>query len=166
MIKGYLRILVLKALHERSQSGYSLMQHIAQASGRKPSPGTMYPLLKDLKEKGFISFKEEGRSKIYSLTKKGQRSMSKLVQQKESMMLRKIELFKTLEDFMDKEELKPIIDWHTSIHCEGEPLLKSMEAWSKLRATVLETLRKPADKKIAKMTQLLKDVEKKIKKLK
>ena len=41
----------------------------------KPSPRTIYPALKNLKEVNLITEKKEGKSIIYSLTKEGKKSL-------------------------------------------------------------------------------------------
>ncbi len=43
--------------------------------GSKPSPGTIYPALKCLKEQGLISEKKEGKTITYSLTTDGKRTL-------------------------------------------------------------------------------------------
>jgi DNA-binding PadR family transcriptional regulator len=45
---------------------------ICERKGSKPSPGTIYPALKELKEKGLIS---ADKDKFYSLTKKGEKEL-------------------------------------------------------------------------------------------
>jgi DNA-binding PadR family transcriptional regulator len=55
-------------------SGYALVKTIEERTGWKPSYGSMYPALETLHQKGEVHISEEGRSKIYSLTKKGKQS--------------------------------------------------------------------------------------------
>lgn len=71
MLRGFLRILILKALGEGPKSGYSLMKIIQESTGIKPSPGSVYPLLENLKQEGIVNAKGVGRSKEYKLTPKG-----------------------------------------------------------------------------------------------
>ncbi len=49
-------------------NGAELAEELKKRRGSKPSPGTLYPALKELKEKGLIS---ADKNKTYSLTKKG-----------------------------------------------------------------------------------------------
>ena len=53
--RGLLRFLVLKFLVERPMSGAEIVGKIARETGGKwkPSPGSIYPLLATLQEKGF-----------------------------------------------------------------------------------------------------------------
>lgn len=45
---------------------------LEKRKGHRPSPGTIYPVLKDLKDKGLL-MTDEG--KCYSLTKKGKKEL-------------------------------------------------------------------------------------------
>ena len=71
MLRGFLKIVVLKALAEGPKSGYSLMKHIEEKVGSKPSPGSMYPLLDSLKTEGLVEAKGVGRATEYKLTVDG-----------------------------------------------------------------------------------------------
>ncbi|MGC9385283.1 MAG: PadR family transcriptional regulator, partial [Kosmotogaceae bacterium] len=58
MIRGHLKVMVLKGLSEKRMTGYSLMKYIDEKIGVKPSPGSMYPLLKDLEKEDLIRSKK------------------------------------------------------------------------------------------------------------
>ena len=75
MLRGFLKIVVLKALAKDSKSGYSLMKFVEERIGSKPSPGSMYPLLDNLKKEGLVNVKGVGRSKEYSLTVDGKHKL-------------------------------------------------------------------------------------------
>ena len=75
MIRGFLKIVVLKALAEGPKSGYSLMKFVEEKTGSKPSPGSMYPLLDVLKNEGLVSVKSVGRSNEFSLTAEGRQKL-------------------------------------------------------------------------------------------
>ena len=67
-MKGFLTLLILWMLSKRSMAGSELADELARRKGTKPSPGTIYPALKELKAKGLIT---ADKQKVYSLTKKG-----------------------------------------------------------------------------------------------
>ena len=57
-------------------SGEQIREEIKRRKGTKPSPGTIYPVLKALSESGFIQeVKDGGKEKKYKLTRKGQREL-------------------------------------------------------------------------------------------
>ena len=66
MIRGHLKIFVLKLLNEESKSGYKLMDEIEEILGKRPSSGSMYPLLENLTSENFVVSKKEGKTKSYN----------------------------------------------------------------------------------------------------
>lgn len=75
MVTGHLRPLVLLTLAKNERSGYQLMQHLAAELGHKPSPGSIYPLLKQLRTEGLVRIRTVGKAKEYSLTPNGQQAV-------------------------------------------------------------------------------------------
>jgi formylmethanofuran dehydrogenase subunit E len=75
MLRGFLKIIVLKALGESPKSGYSLMKYIEERVGSKPSPGSIYPLLDNLRKEGLVASKIVGRMTEYSLTVEGKHKL-------------------------------------------------------------------------------------------
>ena len=71
-MKGYLSYMVLWILSKESMRGSEITLELEKRRGTKPSPGTIYPVLKELKEKKLIKANKE---KSYSLTKKGRREL-------------------------------------------------------------------------------------------
>lgn len=70
--KGYIRLLLLYyASKDGDKSGYSLMRDIGKFTGKIPSTGTVYPILNDLEDKGFITTK-------YGITKEGKKHLATL----------------------------------------------------------------------------------------
>jgi PadR family transcriptional regulator, regulatory protein PadR len=77
-MRGMLGFLILFLLSKEPMHGQALADEIAKRKGEKPSPGTIYPALKNLREAGFIKEEGEGEDKnkdgkviIYSLTPRG-----------------------------------------------------------------------------------------------
>ncbi|MDQ6668084.1 MAG: PadR family transcriptional regulator, partial [Thermoproteota archaeon] len=67
-MRGMLGFLILFLLSNKSMYGQELADEIAKRKGGKPSPGTIYPALKSLREMGFINSEEkEGKTIVYSL---------------------------------------------------------------------------------------------------
>lgn len=71
-MKGYLSYLILWIISKKNMKGSEIAKELEKRRGSKPSPGTIYPALKDLKKKRLIINDE---SKIYSLTKKGENEL-------------------------------------------------------------------------------------------
>ncbi len=67
-MKGFLSFLVLWIISEGDMKGSEITKELEKRRGSKPSPGTVYPVLKELRDKKLIKPDE---NKAYSLTEKG-----------------------------------------------------------------------------------------------
>ena len=75
-MKGFLSFIVLKLISKKNMSGEEIREELKERKGSKPSPGTIYPVLKSLNKSGFIEeVKSSGKTKKYKLTKKGQKEI-------------------------------------------------------------------------------------------
>jgi DNA-binding PadR family transcriptional regulator len=90
--KGFLRYRVLKLLSEKPMSGSEIMSEIErETEGRwRPSPGSIYPLLSWLQDKGYIKEAdgEEAGVKRYSLTETGKAFLTEHDQRRNEMRKR------------------------------------------------------------------------------
>lgn len=57
--------------------GQALAEELGKRKGSKPSPGTIYPALNDLKKRGLIKGEKRGKVIVYSLTDKGRKGIKK-----------------------------------------------------------------------------------------
>lgn len=71
--RGFLRFQILYLLNKKKLCGDDLADIIGKKKFGKLTPGTIYPALKYLRSNKLVSFKQDGRKKIYKLTKKGER---------------------------------------------------------------------------------------------
>jgi len=73
--KGDLKMFVLHALEQRPMHGYELMKHLGEQHGGvyKPSAGAIYPTLRRLRNRGFVSAREIDGRKTYTITRAGKR---------------------------------------------------------------------------------------------
>jgi DNA-binding PadR family transcriptional regulator len=74
-MRGMLSFLILFLLSKKPMHGQELANELWKRKGEKPSPGTIYPALKALKEAGLIKEKKSGKTITYSLTEEGERVM-------------------------------------------------------------------------------------------
>jgi len=70
-MKGFLSFIVLWLLSKDKMTGAEIALELEKRKGSKPSPGTIYPVLKYLKDKDLITDKE----RRYSLTSKGRKEL-------------------------------------------------------------------------------------------
>jgi len=74
-MRGMLSFLLLFLLSKKSMSGNELSIELEKRRGEKPSPGTIYPALKQLRESKLILEDKEGKTIRYSLTEKGKKGL-------------------------------------------------------------------------------------------
>ncbi|MDQ3837824.1 MAG: PadR family transcriptional regulator [Thermoproteota archaeon] len=75
-MRGMLGFLILFLLSKRPMNGQEIADEIANRKGERPSPGTIYPALKNLRLMGFITIEEkEGKAISYSLTGRGKNAL-------------------------------------------------------------------------------------------
>jgi DNA-binding PadR family transcriptional regulator len=89
---GYLKIFVLKELGKKDMTGYELMEGFKRFGGSKPSPGTIYPLLSDLKAKSLIRVSLIGKKKKYGITQKGESLLKSLMNERKKALTRIVPL--------------------------------------------------------------------------
>jgi len=90
--KGFLRYHVLKLLNEKPMSGSEIMGEIEKKTNGhwKPSPGSIYPLLAWLQDKGYIKevAEQEAGIKRYTLTEQGKTFLAEHDKTREEMRKR------------------------------------------------------------------------------
>ncbi len=70
--KGFLSFLILWLVNKQPMTGAEISQELGKRRGKKPSPGTIYPVLKHLTENSILSVDKDKR---YSLTERGERAL-------------------------------------------------------------------------------------------
>ena len=96
-MKGFLSYLILWILSKKKMNGAELSKELEMRRGTKPSPGTLYPALKELKGKGLI---ESDKKKYYSLTKKGETELKTACGLFSRSFYDMKEMFNCCKDFM------------------------------------------------------------------
>lgn len=71
--------------------GCEVSRELEIRRGSKPSPGTVYPVLKELKEKGLI---ESDEHKVYTLSEKGKKELDSALRYFSSIFFDAEEMFK------------------------------------------------------------------------
>lgn len=71
-MKGFLSFLILWLISKKSMTGIEIALELEKRKGHRPSPGTIYPVLKDLKDKKLLSV---DNNKRYTLTELGKKEL-------------------------------------------------------------------------------------------
>ncbi len=155
--KGFLRYYALRLLSEKPMSGSEIMSEIGERTHGcwKPSPGSIYPLLAWLQEKGYSKEVPEQESGIkrYALTDQGKGFLEEHVKKKQ-------ELRKRIGFFAPPFLGSP---WFNHFPKETHELVEAgkklvMSSW-----TLLDSLReKYSEDTVAKATEVLEQAAKKI----
>lgn len=80
-MRGMLSFLILFLLSKKPMHGQEISDEIGRRKGGKPSPGTIYPALKCMKDNGLIKEQKEGKTITYTLTEQGKKSLKIAKQQ-------------------------------------------------------------------------------------
>ncbi len=70
--KGMLSFLIVWLVRKEPKTGAEIAQELEKRRGKKPSPGTIYPVLKNLNSMGILTVDQNKR---YSITEKGQKAL-------------------------------------------------------------------------------------------
>lgn len=110
-MKGHLRPIILKLLaSSEEKTGSELVEEISDKVGRKPSYGSIYPLLESLQEKELIEMRKEGREKRYRLAPQGKEAVEKIEENREEIVDSVLQSLRTLKTIFGDGELDPIIE--------------------------------------------------------
>jgi PadR family transcriptional regulator PadR len=70
-MRGMLSFYILWLLSKRPMNGQEISEELRKRRGTKPTAGTIYPALKELRTKGLVEMEKKGRMTIYTLSEKG-----------------------------------------------------------------------------------------------
>jgi DNA-binding PadR family transcriptional regulator len=73
-MRGFLSFLILFLLSKKDMNGQQISDELERRKGCRPSPGTIYPALKSLKEDGFIKETTSDKTITYTLTPSGKKA--------------------------------------------------------------------------------------------
>lgn len=76
-MRGMLSFSILWTLSKRPMNGQEIAEELRKRKGTKPTAGTIYPALKELRKKGLLEMERKGRTTIYSLSKNGREELEK-----------------------------------------------------------------------------------------
>mgnify|MGYP001582190625 CR=1 FL=1 len=75
-MKGFLSFTVLRLIRDGHGTGEEIRQELKKRKGSKPSPGTIYPVLKMLHKNCWIEEKKaKGKERRYKTTQKGKKEI-------------------------------------------------------------------------------------------
>ena len=76
-MKGFLSFIVLRLISQKSMCGDEIRNELKKRKGRRPSSGTIYPVLKSMSQSKLIKeIKSYGKVKKYEITKTGRKELA------------------------------------------------------------------------------------------
>jgi len=144
MATGILKMLMLHILIEGEVSGYDIIKKVESITGKKPSTGSIYPILKKMKNEGWITGRIEGDKTYYSLTLTGKDHIAQIKDAKHEFITKihqSIALAnETFEDGEIQALMKDMHDFHRGAHSQEieelellEPLIREVALLIKKR---------------------------------
>ena len=142
-VKGILKLLILKELEKDDATGYDLIKKISIKTSKKPSPGSVYPLLKELTNSGFLNVRAEGKKKVYSISEKGRKVLNEISMQEKEAILRKIDVLKD-SGIISEGEVEDVLQL---INFKKEILIKLFELknWMRFLRTISKAFENSKD---------------------
>ncbi|MFP4111714.1 MAG: PadR family transcriptional regulator [Candidatus Woesearchaeota archaeon] len=168
MMRGYLKILVLKELETKGCSGYELLSRLKETLGKRPSPGSIYPLLKDLLENKVIDMEPDGNKKIYSLSAKGRSSIKRIMKEKEDLMLKHLDYLRVMGELGEDKENQAAVCLFEKIQADKmtAQMTGLISHWKSIEHALIEIVMKNKyfDNK-AKVNKILEDADGKLRRM-
>ncbi len=98
---GFLKLAILRMLSARPMHGYALMKEIDRLSDHtwKPSPGSVYPALREMRSSGLIAQEAVGRKRVYRLTPWGEKILTEALHHTRNGM-------RSLQNLLDYQPLE------------------------------------------------------------
>ncbi len=80
-LTNLMKMYVIVLIHNRPKHGYEIIDELEKLTGKKPSAGQIYPLLKKLQKKGYVEIASKGKrqKKVYRLTQEGKKLFNSLM---------------------------------------------------------------------------------------
>lgn len=163
MRKGYTKLVVLTLLNKKALTGYDIMKEIKEETLGfwTLTAGGVYPVLKELEEKGYISgqweAKGQRKKKIYEITDEGRRLLEVALQKRQQMAEVIGSLFREFTRDILETKLPPTSSpfdfFPFGKNLEGKSIDEQMRVLKLGRARMLRTI-KLIDKRLERLEEL------------
>lgn len=71
-ISNTTKLYTLLLLETEPKHGYQIIDDLEQITGKRPTTSHIYPFLQELADRNYVETHEDGRKKVYELTKEGE----------------------------------------------------------------------------------------------
>jgi len=116
MATGILKMIMLHIMKDGEASGYDIIKKVEAITGKKPSTGSIYPILKKMEREGWISGRAEDGKTYYSLTDIGREHVDQIKEVKHEFIKKLHQSIalasETFEDSDIQDLMKDMHDLH------------------------------------------------------
>jgi DNA-binding PadR family transcriptional regulator len=164
MATGILKMIMLHIMKDGEASGYDIIKKVEAITGKKPSTGSIYPLLKKMEREDWISGRVEDGKTYYSLTDTGWEHVAQINDVKHEFIEK---LHRSIamasETFEDSDVQDLMKDMHNLHRGMRVPVKEQMELLAPLIHQVADLLETDTDReKIRSVIQRAVDELKKL----
>lgn len=140
--KGNLQFTILKLLLEEPKHGYQIIKDLeAQFKGfYSPSPGSVYPILQMLEDRGFVSISKDGKRKIYTVTNEGMQFLEENDSNDE--FTKRMEQFKNMDMDKMKETRGELQELFKSFMLAGQNAMQDDKEYEQFQQLIKDTKEK------------------------
>jgi len=142
---AYLKLFIIRKLSEKPMSGYELMKEFEKVAGRKPSSGSVYPILKNLCEKGIVRQINRDGDKLYEITNKGLDVVNEMENIKQDLLMKLREHVLTVAHILGDTELLKDLEYFEEIWGLSKGNRKIRRSFSRLGHAVASLIEMGAD---------------------
>ena len=173
MASGYLRLVFLRYIEQKQKgtTGYELMKYLEDIVGKKPSPGSTYPLLSSLVKDEYLKVNKQGNKKIYTITKKGKKYLKEIAKEKKKIYDSQRKILLLLSDLDAVKKINyadtELNKYKRNLNNNNPIIIRTIDSLIEIK-DVLERIFINQDldkKKIDQLDKILKETAKKLKKI-
>ncbi|MGM5484755.1 MAG: PadR family transcriptional regulator [Nanobdellota archaeon] len=159
MYRGFLKAIVLKMLEKEALSGTQIMDRVEANTGYKPSPGSIYPLLKSMRGEGLITAESFKKSKYYSLTREGIDKLHNVIRSRERLLEERANLISEINISSEDKEGKLLRD--------DKKIAYLLQDWDDLKDIIIKLVSsKDYDQKRDRIKKTVRKTVKELRKIK
>jgi len=141
-------MLMLHIMKEGEASGYDIIKKVESLTGKKPSTGSIYPLLKKMEQDGWISGRSEGGKTRYTLTEVGKEHASQIKEAKHEFIKNIYQSIALANETFDDDGLQALMKDMHDFHGGSQALDgEERRLIEPLIAEVVELLKKGVDRR-------------------
>lgn len=143
MATGILKMIMLHIMKDGEASGYDIIKKVESITGKKPSTGSIYPILKKMEREGWISGSLEDGKTYYSLTDIGREHVAHIKEVKHEFVKKLHQSIalasETFEDSDIQDLMKDMHDLHRGMRAPAKDQMELLAPLIHQVADLLET---------------------------